>query len=94
MVDFCSALESWWQEEHGEGRRAPSNKSIGRALRSMEGMKFTRDRSHRYVVGVKLNEAGRDYWTASASTSALTGRGVRTSSRVEDTVRPLNHLDT
>lgn len=88
--DFCGAFTAWWQENHGTGRGAPSNDSIGRAVFSMGdarvmrgGGKF-RHNMRRQYVGVKLNETGLDFWQAYAASRAAVDGAARLSSRTEE----------
>jgi phage/plasmid-associated DNA primase len=68
MANFCAAHGAWWKSNHGNARPMPSNDAIGRALRDRADpkLKFQKVGSHRYVIGIKLNENGLAHWNAAS----------------------------
>lgn len=84
--DFCAAFSVWWSGNRGEGRGVPSNNSIGMAVRNLADRRIghSTTNSLRYYVGIKLNEAGLDYWMGIASANLAAGKSARLSSTPGD----------
>jgi P4 family phage/plasmid primase-like protien len=100
-VDFYAAFSKWWKEQHGDekGRLNPS--LVGRHLADLgdplivqNKSKFKNRKGLRFYIGIKLNEAGKEFFESCLSESFNEQDGVRTelarmSKSYAETIRPI-----
>ena len=93
--DFCAAFAVWWQEEHGENKGVPSNKSIGRAMSALSDPLVAidhdnlRQAGHRYYAGIRLSDSGLDYWLGAAGDNLAKGKSARMSRTRDKVIKPV-----
>lgn len=92
--DFCGALVAWWQENRGAQGHPPSNDLIGRAVASLGEQRIgigrdTFSNTRRHYIGVRLNEAGLDFWQGYSSSRAAMDSSARISPRLQDVNKPI-----
>jgi phage/plasmid-associated DNA primase len=82
--DFCLAFASWWQQENGENRSAPSNGTVGKALLAMADRRVAidrkelRDTRQRYYAGIVLNTEGLAHHRAGSVSRMFEGKSAIT----------------
>jgi P4 family phage/plasmid primase-like protien len=84
-ADFYAGFSAWWEENRGDANFKPSPDAVGRALSAMYdpriGVHKTlfKINSHRYYVGICLNDLGLDMWNAKFNAEAVKGGAARMS---------------
>jgi putative DNA primase/helicase len=90
-MDFHAAFVEYWRESNGSVV-VPGSKTLGKAVAAMADPKIVTGLRHngiRMYVGIKLSDAGMDFWNAYANSAFASGSTARISERPEQVNRAL-----
>ena len=87
--DFAGGFVSWWFENKGEDRGAPSGDRIGKAVKALGDRRIAydrelRDMGRRYYGGISLNAEGRRHWGNTVSSDAFVFQTRKSSASAPD----------
>ena len=99
-ADFNEVFRSWWKEKHGDEKSSPSPSLIGSHLAALahpliaqNKKKFKNEKGMRFYIGVKLNEAGKDFFETKITTCFNPSETVpRMSKSYEDSIQPIKEV--